>query len=144
MMNADLAQLFEKDETAWLDNMAQLLNERRFNMLDYSHLEEFLLDMAKRDRREIKSRLVILLAHMLKWDYQPRRRSKSWQRTLHTQRWELREALESKTLYRYAQEVLDKAYAVAVERAAMETGWKLKKFPAECPYSLEQLLKPTT
>lgn len=65
--------LYETDETAWLEQMSKLISERRYGELDYEHLSEYLLDMAKRDRREVLHRLTTLLAHLVKWGHQPAR-----------------------------------------------------------------------
>jgi hypothetical protein len=132
--------LYERDETAWLERMSKLIEERRYNELDYRHLSEYLLDMAKRDRREVFSRLRTLLVHLLKWDYQPRKRSRSWKVTIMNQRDDLREELESKTLRNHALDVLSKAYARAVKLAAEETGLSPERFPQECPYTLDDVL----
>jgi hypothetical protein len=135
-----LSQLYEADETAWLEQMSQLIKERKYDQLDYKNLSEFLQDMAIRDRREVKSRLTTLLAHLLKWDYQPRKQSRSWEATILTQRQELQDILDSRTLRNHAEEILAQAYAKAVERAATETGLKKTAFPAECPYTLDEVL----
>src|SRR5438094_267910 len=84
-----LTDLYELDETAWLDAMTELLHRGAYTELDYIHLEEYLADMAKRDRREVESRLTVLLAHVLKWVYQPEHRSRSWRATIVEQRQEL-------------------------------------------------------
>ena len=60
-----LTLLYEADETAWLDAMARIVAEGRFEEMDHVHLAEYLSDMAKRDRREVNSRLAQLLAHLL-------------------------------------------------------------------------------
>jgi len=73
-----LPDLYEVDETAWLEAMAALLESGRREELDYANLLEYLTDMAKRDRREVKSRLKVLLAHLLRWKYQPELRTGSW------------------------------------------------------------------
>src|SRR5262245_66591724 len=69
-----LGVLYERDETAWLEAMAALAAERRYAEMDYQHLSEYLSDMAKRDRREVFSRLVVLMGHLVKWEAQPGRR----------------------------------------------------------------------
>src|SRR5438034_10371800 len=97
-----LAHLYESDETGWLEEMSKLVNERRYGELDYKHLSEYLLDMAKRDRREVLHRLTTLLTHLLKWKHQPRKRSRSWQVTLLRERHELQDLLDSRTLENYA------------------------------------------
>lgn len=140
MTTTELTQLYEEDGTAWLDTMALLIKERRLNMLDYQNLESFLMDLAIRDRRELWSQLVVLLAHKLKWDFQAANRSNNWRCTIKEQRRRLRLILRSKTLQHYAQEIFPSVYPDAVEEAADETGKTLEAFPATCPYSLEQLL----
>jgi hypothetical protein len=137
-----LSQLYEADETAWLETMAELIQQGRWDELDYTHLGEYLSDMARRDRREVKSRLTTLLAHVLKWVYQPDLRSRSWRGTIIEQRQELSELASRGVLRNHAEAVLAEAYAEAVERAAAETGLAAESFPGECPYTLEQLLSP--
>ncbi len=131
---------YEADETAWLEEMARLVADHRFNELDTEHLSEFLNDMARRDKREVLSRLVSLLVHLLKWERQPAQRSNSWQATIANQRGELNDLLESATLRKHAREVLDKAYERAVKQAALETGLEIGSFPNECPFTLESAL----
>jgi hypothetical protein len=101
-----LADLYEADETAWLEAMADLAARRRVGEMDFPHLSEYLADMAKRDRREVKSRLVALLVHLLKWDHQPDKRTGSWQATILEQRQELRDLLDSRTLRNHAEAIL--------------------------------------
>ena len=138
-----LAVLYEADETAWLDAMAELIGDGRLGDLDYPHLREFLEDMAKRDRREVSSRLTILLAHVLKWTYQKKKRTRSGRATIVTQRQELQgDFSTSRTLRNHAEAVLGKAYANAVELAAAETGLDEATFPDECPWTMDQLLSP--
>src|SRR5260370_827725 len=124
--------LYEQDETAWLELTARLVGQRRFGEIDHEHLEEYLSDMARRDKREVFSRFLTLIAHLLKGQYQPERRSKSWQRTIILQRAKLRKLLESGTLRRYAEEVLGEAYKEAIKVAAAETRLAQKVFSAGC------------
>lgn len=133
--------LYIRDETAWLEIMARLIAERRFGELDYEHLHEFLTDMARRDRREVLSRLKKLLLHLLKWEHQPDHRSNSWVKTIEDQRQELRDLLESGTLRNHAQDVLAKAYERAVKLASIETGLSESTFPQACPLTLEDILE---
>jgi len=132
--------LYEKDETAWLELTARLVAQGRFGEIDQAALAEYLTDMAKRDKREVASRLTVLIGHLLKWQQQPEHRSRSWRATIISQRQELRGLLESATLREYAGEILAKCYGNAVQHAAAETEVPLEKFPAECPYSLDWLL----
>jgi len=128
-----LRNLYEADETAWLETMADLIKQGRLDDLDYAHLSEYLLDMARRDRREVKSRLTTLLTHILKWTHQTEKRSKSWIRTIVVQRQELADDLSGGVLRKHAEEILPAVYLNAVERAAVETGLPATAFPAECP-----------
>jgi hypothetical protein len=136
----DLSVLYEQDETAWLEAMSALAASRRYAEMDYLHLSEYLADMAKRDRREVFSRLVVLLSHLLKWEYQPERRSGSWRGTLREQRRELRQLLDSGTLRNHAEAVLADAYAEARRQAADETELSLDVFPVEDARGLDELL----
>src|ERR1700745_1414118 len=108
---AATAALYEVDETAWLEAAADLIRSGRLTEVDPDTLAEYLTDMAKRDRREVFSRLVVLLSHLLKWEYQPDHRSGSWRGTIRAQRRELRQLLESGTLRNHAEAVLADAYA---------------------------------
>ena len=135
-----LADLYLEDETAWLDRMSELVRQRRLTELDLDNLTEYLSDMARRERREVKSRLGLLITHLLKWEFQPERRSGSWRATIITQRQELADLAGSGVLRNHAEAVLAEAYANAVEVAAAETGLVAGSFPAECPYGLDQLL----
>jgi hypothetical protein len=136
----DLSVLYERDETAWLEAMSALAASKRYAEMDYLHLSEYLADMAKRDRREVFSRLVVLLAHLLKWEHQPEGRSGSWRGTIRAQRRELRQLLESGTLRNHAEAVLADAYAEARRQAADETELSLDVFPVEDARDLDELL----
>ena len=136
----DLPALYEADETAWLDAMSELIRQGRLDQLDYAHLAEYLEDMARRDRREVKSRMLVLITHLLKWTHQPRKRSRSWRGTILAQQQELADDVQGGVLRNHAEEVLPKVYGKAVARAAAETGLSVKRFPAACPYTLDQLL----
>ena len=135
-----LAALYEADETAWLDATADLIRAGRVEQIDAGTLAEYLTDMARRDRREATSRLAVLLAHLLKWRFQPDRRSGSWRETVEVQRQELAELFESQVLRTHASGMLGKAHANAVRQAAAETGLADSTFPTTCPYSPDAIL----
>ncbi len=136
----ELAALYLDDETAWLDEMSRRVAEGRREALDFDNLAEYLQSMSIRDRRETFNRLVVLLIHLLKCDYQPGRRSRSWKSTIEVQQGRLGRLLASKTLRNYAGEILAEAYREAARIASTQTGLDRKVFPAECPWSLEQIL----
>ena len=135
-----LSLLYESDETAWLEAMSELIRLGRLEELDYSNLTDYLSDMARRDRREVESRLTVLLTHVLKWSLQPDRRSGSWKGTIVEQRQELEGLVRRGVLRNHAETVLGDAYRLAVERASAATGLPATAFSDTCPYSLDQLL----
>jgi Domain of unknown function DUF29 len=135
-----VAELYEADETAWLEVMADLIRQGRCDDLDYAHLREYLIDMARRDRRDVESRLATLLTHVLNWVHQPDQRSRSWRGTTVTQRQELWRLAAGGVLRNHAEANQADAYAEAIGRAAAETGLAAASFPGECPYTLGQLL----
>ena len=135
-----LVALYTEDETAWLDAMAALIRRRELTGLDLDNLSEYLTDMANRDRREVKSRLAVLLAHLLKWEFQPGKRTRSWRTTILVQRRRLADLASRGVLRAHAEAILPEAYDEAVEVAASETALPRTSFPTSCPYTIGQLL----
>ncbi len=134
-----LPELYVEDETAWLDAMADRIQAGAIHEIDYPNLGEYLTDMAKRDRREVESRLVVLLRHVLKWIYQPEYQSRSWRSSIVEQRQELIRLASRGVLRNHADSVLNEVYPEAVERAAAETGLTLDAFPLECAFTVDEL-----
>lgn len=135
-----LTELFVEDETAWVESMAALARRRDVANLDWANLSEYLTDMAQRDRREVKSQLVILLAHLLKWEHQPALRSGGWRATILEQRQRLADLASRGVLRSHAEAILSEAYAEAIELAAAETHLPLGTFPEACPHDLDGLM----
>ncbi|HBI41292.1 MAG TPA: DUF29 domain-containing protein [Planctomycetales bacterium] len=135
-----LGALYEYDETAWLEAMSERIRLGRLDELDYPNLAEYLADMARRDRREVESRLITLISHALKWAYQPDQRSRSWKGTIIEQCQELEGLACQGVLRNHAEAVLAGLYPRAIERAAAETGLPAETFPVACLYTLDQLL----
>lgn len=135
-----LQDLYEQDETAWLEMMSSLAAADRVADMDLRNLSEYLSDMAKRDRREVLSRLSLLLAHLLNWRYQPQMRGSSWRTTIEVQRQELLSLLESGTLHNHAIDVFAKAYQNGIRLASAETSLPETAFPEDCPMTLDQAL----
>lgn len=134
-----LSALYLEDETAWLDEMSRLAAERRYDEFDFENLSEYLISMANRDRREVEQRLSVLLAHLLKWQYQPERRSRSWLLTIAEQRDELRSILAG-VLRRHAEGSLDAVYRRARRRASVETDLPESTFPEAFAGTLDGLI----
>jgi hypothetical protein len=138
--SATPSTLYELDETAWLEATADLLRQGRFAEIDRDTLAEYLTDMARRDRREVYSRLVVLLSHLLKWECQPDHRSRSWRSTIVEQQRELRQLLESGVLRNHAAAVFADAYADSRKQAAADMGLPRTSFPEECGWDLDGIL----
>ncbi len=136
----NLADLYLEDETAWLEAMAERIQAGAIDELDFAHLQEYLTDMAIRDRREVKSRLIVLLMHILKWNTHPAMRTRSWLLTIIVQQQELADLIANGVLRNHAGVVLNEAYSAAIVRACAETGMSETAFPADCPLSLEDVL----
>lgn len=137
-----LAEMYERDELAWRERTVHLIRQERYGDLDHRNLGEFLLDMAVSERHQVENRLTVLLVHLLKWDYQPEWRLRSWELTIKEQRRALRKKLSHRgTLRNYAKQILATAYADAVGDAVIVTGLKKEQFPQSCPYDMEFLLQ---
>lgn len=135
--------LYDRDFYAWTQEQALLVREGRFSNLDLENVAEELESLGKRQKREIRSRMVVLLLHLLKWRFQSSRRSGSWQSTLIGQRDDLLSDLEeSPSLGGYPAAQLEKAYKTARQKAAAETRLPLDTFPEVCPFTIEEILDP--
>ena len=133
---------YNKDFYAWLMKNADLLRQHKFNEVDIEHVAEELESMGKSEKRELTNRLTVLLAHLLKWKYQPALRSRSCKNTILTQRIDILELLEDSPSLHYE---LGERIAIAYEKARLsaedETGIDKNEFPDNCPFTFEQLLK---
>jgi uncharacterized protein DUF29/YdaS antitoxin of YdaST toxin-antitoxin system len=134
---------YEYDYYGWLVRQAALLGERRFAEVDLPNIIEEIESLGRSEKNEIENRLGVLLMHLLKWQYQAKRRSGSWQSTIIEQRARILKRLQlSPSLRDYPGEVLKEEYGLARERAAAESGLAISTFPKSCPYSIEQVLDP--
>jgi hypothetical protein len=133
--------LYDADFFEWTQRTADHLRQRRFDEADIEHVAEEIADMGKRDLRELHSRMEVLLAHLLKWKVQPRKRSNSWRATIVAQRREIAAVLkDSPSLRARLLASRESNYAGAVDRAVAETGLDAKKFPPVCPFSTDEIL----
>lgn len=133
--------LYDADYLAWITEQVSRLQARDLEHLDVKHLIEELEGMGKSDRRALSGNLRILLAHLLKWQYQPQRRSGSWLSSIKEHRRRIAEALEdSPSLKSALLTVLENCYEDAKDLAATETELPLETFPLVCPFVVEELL----
>ena len=132
---------YDEDFYLWAQEQAQLLREGRFADLDLDHLIDEVESVGRSDKREIRSRLEVLIAHLLKWKYQPDGRKPGWMATIVEQRQALRLVLDdSPSLRRYPADVADLAARSGRLLASRETGIALALFPETCPFSIDQVL----
>lgn len=135
------ASAYERDFHDWVESQLILLHAGRLGELDVAHLIEELEGLSASQRRELHSRLQKLIHHLLKWQYQPERRSPSWQATIDEQRDEIERLLEqSPSLKRLVPEAVARVYPKARRDAARETGLPAMRFPKQCPYTEPVLL----
>ncbi|CAC5340912.1 MULTISPECIES: DUF29 domain-containing protein [Planktothrix] len=134
--------LYEQDFYLWIQTTVQQLKENKLNEIDIPNLIEEIESMGRSEKRELKSRLIVLLMHLLKWHYQPEKRSESWRSTITEQRICIEGLLEdSPSLKPLLSEVFEDCYQKARLKASDETGIKLNFFPKESPFSLEETLE---
>jgi len=137
----NLSELYEKDYDAWFQSNLELLRHSQFAELDLVHLIEEIEEMSKKSRRELANRMVILLAHLLKWQYQPTHISSGWRDSILEQRLQIKRELRfSPSLKSYLSDAVLDAYSDAIKLASKETGLDKGIFPITCNYSIEKIL----
>lgn len=133
-----------EDYYGWTQETIEKLRQGRLSEVSADDLIRELEEMASSDRNEVENRLIVLLAHLLKWKYQPERRGRSWNLTLKEQRRRIARRLrKSPSLKPTLEEIFDEAYLDAVTMAARETDKDEDVFPptfAETGWSWEQVL----
>jgi len=137
------AALYDQDFLEWTQQQAEYLRKGYWAKLDVENLVEELEALGRSEQRELGSYLQVLLMHMLKSQYQPERRTKSWDNTLSNCRDKIQDCLEdTPSLQRFLKdrEWVEKHYRRACRDAAKEMNKSVEIFPTECPYTLEQIL----
>ncbi len=133
--------MYELDFYTWTQQQAEFLQAKKWSCLDIPNLVEEIESLGRQERRELENRLGVLLGHLLKWEFQPENRSRSWFATIREQRRRSLRLLEkSPSLQPYLCETLETAYEDALDLAVRETSLSYKVFPKECLYSLDQTL----
>jgi len=137
-----MSDLYDRDFYAWANEQAALLRAGRLSAADIAHIAEEIESMGRSEKRELTSRLAVLLAHLLKWRFQPERRGRSWQATIREQRSEVADLLaDNPSLGARLDELLPNAYGKAVQIAIRETDLAEETFPAICPWTFEQAMQ---
>lgn len=145
-MTAELSpqrqSLYEIDYVKWIETTVEQLRQHNYDAIDWENLIDEVESMARSDRRSLKSNLVVILTHLLKWQFQSERRSNSWKASIAKHRRRVRDLLkDSPSLKPFLEEVFAKCYEDAIELASIETGLPAATFPRSCPYTSEQVLE---
>ena len=139
-----MSDLYERDFYAWANEQAALLRAGRLSAADIDHIAEEIESMGRSEKRELTSRLAVLLAHLLKWQAQPARRGRSWLLAIREQRREVAQVLgDNPSLRGRLPDIMADAYETALLAAQRETGLAENAFPAACPWSFDAAMQDT-
>jgi hypothetical protein len=135
--------IYSQDFNLWIQQTTSQIRSGNFDLVDWENVLEELESLGKSDHRELKSRLAVLLMHLLKYKYQPEKRSKSWLITIFEQRQRIMDLLsDSPSLKGYLNEVFQAAYQEGCKKASLETDLPIKTFPTESPFNKDESLNP--
>jgi type I site-specific restriction-modification system R (restriction) subunit len=133
-----MSDLYEKDAYSWALSQADALRRRLANEIDWENVAEEIESVGRSQASELRSRYITLLMHLLKWQFQTERRSRSWANTIKRERREITSHLaENPGLQPRLQELLESAYETARIDASTETDLPEEAFPLANPFSLE-------
>ena len=133
--------LYDKDFYAWTKKQEELLINNELDKLDLQHIAQEIHIMGASELRELDNRLIILLMHLLKWQYQPNLRSRSWELTIKEQRRALIKHLSKMpSLKAKLPDLFLEAYEDAILKAEQETGLDESVFPKKCEWVMEKVL----
>lgn len=136
-LKSDRQTLYDTDYLQWIKTTVEKLHSRDYVNVDWDNLIEEIEDIGRSEQTSLESNLIVVLLHLLKWQYQPERRSGSWESSMIEHRRRIKKALqESPTLKPYLESIFAQSYIEAVKQAKAETGLPLETFPKECPYQL--------
>ena len=132
---------YERDLYAWALHQAALIRAGRWNAVDRANVAEEIESLGREQYAKLESALRVLLTHMLKWDMQPERRSRSWTLSIKAQRIRVERIIEQNPgLKSRLSEATVQAYRLARIEAALETGLEEEKFGTELPYSWNDII----
>ncbi len=133
--------LYETDYLQWIETTIKKLQSQDYTNVDWENLIEEITDMGRSERRSLKSNFIVILVHLLKWQFQPEKRSGSWEGSIIEHRRRVQEALDdSPSLKPYLESIFAECYTQAVKQAKAETGLSLESFPVMCLYGLPEVI----
>jgi len=136
-----MPNFYEADFYGWTQEQANLLRHHQWNQLDLPNLIEEIESLGRKERQELRNSLGILIVDLLKWEYQPKQRSRSWLATTRVQRRQILKLLtENPSLKPYLEEALQESYQNGRDLASGETDLPLSTFPKQCLYPSEEIL----
>lgn len=136
-----MSETYDRDFYAWANEQAALLRAGRVAEADIAHIAEEIESMGRTEKRELVSRLRVLLLHLLKWQHQADRSGNSWRLSIANGRDEIDDHLaDNPSLKATLSASITQAYRYARRDAAGETGLAESVFAAECPWSFEQIM----
>jgi hypothetical protein len=131
---------YDRDFYTWSQEQGRLVREGRWDDVDRENVAEEIESLGREQFNKLESAVRVILMHMLKWDHQPERQSRSWANTIAAQRLDLEQVLDDNPgLKPRIGEALSRAYPKARLQASTETGFAPTRFPATCPYSLDDI-----
>ncbi len=140
--HAAVGPSYDGDTVGWAEHQAALLRAGCFAELDIENVAEEIESVGRSERKELTSRLTVLIAHLLKWQFQPSGRGNSWRDTISTQRMQIaRHMKRNPSLKAKLDEAVEDAHADARVVARQETGLEPEMFPLACPYSWAQIME---
>src|SRR5256885_1083243 len=132
---------YMQDFYSWLMEQARFVREGRWDQVDRDNLAEEIESLGREQFNKLESALRVLLLHMLKWDHQPTKRSRSWALSIRTQRLEVEDVLsDNPSLKPRIAEAIARGYRKARIEAAKEPGLDEDVFPATCPYDWNEIV----
>ena len=135
--------LYETDFYAWAQEQAALLRAGKLSAADIENIAEEIESMGRSEKRELVGRSAILLAHLLKWRFQPGLRGNSWRLGIREQRLRITRHLEDNpSLKAMLNAAMAEGYELAVIVAQRETGFGDDVFPTTCPWTFEDIMAP--
>lgn len=128
------------DLYAWANRQAALIRAGRLDSLDLDRIAGELDDLGSEIYERLESALTVLFMHMLKWDFQKDRRSRSWEATIREQRKRIAKLLsENPSLKSKLESALEAGYGYGRDRASGETDVPVENFPENSPYSWQDI-----
>jgi Domain of unknown function DUF29 len=132
---------YEHDFYSWSIDQARLLREGQWAQIDRENVAEEIESLGREQFNKLESALRVLLIHMLKWDHQVSRRSRSWVLSIESQRIDVEHVIaDNPGLKPRITEAVTRGYRRARIEAANETGLEKSVFPEACPYSFEDIM----